>query len=86
MRTLYALALICLSVPAFAGDFDVSDPYEFPEETTYELAGDFATESTASIAVPATPKSEDVWAEFWMGADSETADQPDPVALAIDWY
>jgi hypothetical protein len=87
MKTLYALAFVCLSVPALAGELDFSDePYDYPAKTgyTYELADDFdfGAESTASIAVPATPKSADVWAEIWLGSDSDTADQQ----LADDWH
>ena len=94
MKTLYALAFVCLSVPALAGELDFSDePYDYPAKTgyMYELADDFdlGAESTASIAVP-TPKSADVWAEIWLGPDSDTANQQDALAataiLADDWY
>jgi len=79
MKTLCALALICLSVPAFAGDLDSAQPYDRSAKTAYtnELADDFdfrgfdfGSENTATITVPATPKNEDVWAEIWLGPDS----------------
>jgi hypothetical protein len=78
MKTLYALAFVCLSVPALAGELDFNgEPYAYPAETgyVYELAGDFSSEaeSTASIALPATPRSEDVWAEIWLGPQSDPA-------------
>jgi len=42
---------------------------------THNLADDFDVrgENTAAVAVPATPKSEEGWAEIWLGADSGTA-------------
>jgi len=63
MRTFYAIALICLSVPAFANELEFDMPHDSTTETGYLYnAGadfNFGDEITATIFMSATPKSED---------------------------
>jgi hypothetical protein len=64
MKTLYALALICLSVPAFAGELDFDGPpsaYKTETGYLYDAGADFnfGGDNTVNISVPATPKSDD---------------------------
>jgi hypothetical protein len=71
MKTLYALAFICLSLPAFASNLDLShQPYQATDDF------DFLGENTSAIAVPTTPESEEVWAEIWLGPDSSPSSDP----------
>src|SRR5262245_66668903 len=71
MKSLYALAFICLSLPAFASNLDLN-------HQPYKAAGDFdfLSENTAAIAVTTTPESEEVWAEIWLGPDSSPSSDP----------
>jgi hypothetical protein len=94
MKTLYALALICLSVPAFATELFGGLPQNYPTETgyLYDAGADFNfdNENTATIIVPATPKSEDYPLELGLSTDNEWAYQDDTVDLdaipADDWF
>jgi hypothetical protein len=76
MKILYALALICLSVPAFAieADFD-GLPHNYTTETGYfyDAGADFnfADENTATITERANPKSEDYPLELGSGLEDE---------------
>jgi hypothetical protein len=86
MKTLYALALICLSVPAFANELDLDGwPQDYATETGYRYdAGadfNFGDENTAAIIEPATPQSEDYPLELGLGSDNHTAYQDDTVDL-----
>ena len=60
MRTLTAIALICLSVPTFASELDHGVPYA---ATIYwsDAGADYSfdDENTATIFTPARPMSED---------------------------
>jgi hypothetical protein len=82
MKTLYALALICLSVPAFA-DFD---NYSMETGYRYDVGADFSfadDENTATIVAPATPKSEDYSLEPGLSLDDETAYQDENTATIV---
>src|SRR5262249_51359309 len=74
MKTLYALAFICLSLPAFASNLDLNQQPDEAADTAclQELAYDFdfRGENTAAITVPSIPGREQVLAEIWMGPDS----------------
>jgi hypothetical protein len=63
MRTLYAIALICLSVPAFASELDFDLPHDSMTKTgyLYDPGADlnFGDEDTATIFTSATPKNKD---------------------------
>jgi hypothetical protein len=63
MRTLYAIALICLSVPAFASEFDFEGlPHDSMAETgyMYDAGADFSFDNeTTAIIASSTPKGED---------------------------
>ena len=93
MKTLYALALICLSVPAFASELDFDGlPQDYPTETgyLYDAGADFnfGDENTATI-VPATPKSEDDPLELGLGMDDESFYQDDmvnPDGSSLSWF
>jgi hypothetical protein len=80
MKTLYALALVCLSVPAFANelDFDRLPQAEYPTETgySYDMGTDFyvSDENTATIMVPPAPKSEDYLLDLGLSRDIDSAD------------
>src|SRR3954471_18947729 len=82
MKTLYALAFVCLSLPAFASNLDLNhQPYEAAETAClHDLTDfDFLGENTAAITVPATPESEEVWAEIWLAPDSSPSSDPHAV-------
>jgi hypothetical protein len=62
MRTLYAIALICLSVPAFASEDFGGLSYDGTAETGYWYDAEadlFGDDNTATIITPAAPKTED---------------------------
>jgi hypothetical protein len=86
MKALYALASICLSLPAFASNLDLNhQPYEAAETACFhDLADDFDVlgENTAAITVPATPESEEVWAEIWLAPDSSPSSEPREVGAS----
>jgi hypothetical protein len=94
MKILYTLALVCLSVPAFASELDIDGlPQDYRTQTgySYEAGADFyfGDENTATIIVPATPKSEDYLLEFGVAPDNSAYghDMVDLDAIsADDWF
>jgi hypothetical protein len=86
MKTLYALALICLSVPAFAFELDFDSlPHDSATQTGYfyDAGADFNfdAESTATIIVPTMPKSEDYPLDLGLGLNDDSADQLNMIDL-----
>jgi hypothetical protein len=76
MKILYALALICLSVPAFAiePDFDGLSHVSAPNAGYFYDAGadfNFGAENTATITPRANPKSDDYPLELGSGVEDE---------------
>jgi hypothetical protein len=86
MKTLYALALICLSVPAFASELDFDGlPHDYATQTGYfyDAGADFnfGDENTATIIVPTMPKSEDYPLDLGLRLNDDWADQHDMIDL-----
>jgi hypothetical protein len=86
MKTLYALALICLSVPAFASELDFDGlPHDYAAQTGYfyDAGADFnfGDENTATIIAPAMPNSEDYPLDLGWGLNDDSADQLDMIDL-----
>jgi hypothetical protein len=95
MKILYALALICLSVPAFAiePDFDGLPHVSTPNAGYFYDAGadfNFGDENTATITKRANPKSEDYLLELGSSLEDEVTYYLDTGTsreiLVDDWF
>ena len=91
MKTLYALALVCLSVPAFANELDFDGlQQDNPAETgySYDAGADlyFENENTATVIVP----SEDYQLNLGLGRNNDPAYRDDALegeeTLADGWF